>query len=231
MTVLTDKNYKDLEVDSHIFEGSSRILLLGGSHCGKTYFLQNLVLRHEKKFKKIILCGTPNDLLEYPQTKGKTVRHEGIYDPFEEAAEDLQEDDDRQILVVYDDLMSEAYNSQIISRLFSRGRHYRISTVLVLQSYFPSGSGRSVLPMVKNNASHQIFFKLRNQAEMSMVARKLEFDKRNIQFFSDLIQREVYGKKYGYVAVYMDESNQEARYRNNLVGEDGSPHETVYTHK
>ena len=229
MTVLTDKNYKDLEVDSHIFEGSSRILLLGGSHCGKTYFLQNLVLRHEKKFKKIILCGTPNDLLEYPQTKGKTVRHEGIYDPFEEAAEDLQEDDDRQILVVYDDLMSEAYNSQIISRLFSRGRHYRISTVLVLQSYFPSGSGRSVLPMVKNNASIQIFFKLRNQAEMSMVARKLEFDKRNIQFFSDLIQREVYGKKYGYVAVYMDESNPEARYRSNLVFEDGSPHETIYT--
>ena len=231
MTVLTDKNYQDLEVDSHIFEGSSRILLLGGSHCGKTYFLQNLVLRHEKKFKKIILCGTPNDLLEYPQTKGKTVRHEGIYDPFEEAAEDLQEDDDRQILVVYDDLMSEAYNSQIISRLFSRGRHYRISTVLVLQSYFPSGSGRSVLPMVKNNASHQIFFKLRNQAEMSMVAKKLEFDKRNIQFFTDLIQREVYGKKYGYVAVFMDESNPEARYRNNLVGEDGSPHETVYTCK
>ena len=49
MMVLTDKNYKDLEVDSQIFEGSSRILLLGGSHCGKTYFLQNLVLRHEKK--------------------------------------------------------------------------------------------------------------------------------------------------------------------------------------
>ena len=231
MMVLTDKNYKDLEVDSQIFEGSSRILLLGGSHCGKTYFLQNLVLRHEKKIKKIILCGTPNDLLEYPQTKGKTVRHEGIYDPFEEAAEDLQEDDDRQILVVYDDLMSEAYNSQIISRLFSRGRHYRISTVLVLQSYFPSGSGRSVLPMVKNNASHQIFFKLRNQAEMCMVAKKLEFDKRKVQFFTDLIQREVYGKKYGYVAVYMDESNPEARYRNNLVGEDGSPHETVYTCK
>ena len=231
MMMLADKNYKELEVDSQIFEGSSRILLLGGSHCGKTYFLQNLVLRHEKKLKKIILCGTPNDLLEYPQTKGKTVRHEGIYDPFEEAAEDLQEDDDRQILVVYDDLMSEAYNSQIINNLFSRGRHYKISTVLVLQSYFPSGSGRSVLPMVKNNASHQIFFKLRNQAEMSMVARKLEFDKRNIQFFTDLIQREVYGKKYGYVAVYMDESNPEARYRNNLVGEDGSPHETVYTCK
>ena len=50
--MITDKNYKNLEVDSQIFEGSSRILLLGGSHCGKTYFLQKLVLRHEKKILK-----------------------------------------------------------------------------------------------------------------------------------------------------------------------------------
>ena len=83
--------------------------------------------------------------------------------------------------------------------------------------------------MVKNNASIQIFFRLRNQAEMSLVAKKLEFDKKSQQFFSDLIQREVYGKKYGYVAVYMDESNPEARYRSNLVFEDGSPYETIYT--
>ena len=226
MMMITDKNYKNLEVDSEIFQGSSRILLLGGSHCGKTYFLQKLVLRHEKKIRKIILCGTPNDLLKYPQTKGKTERHDGIYDPFNEAAEESH--DDRQILVVYDDLMSEAYNSQIVNNLFSRGRHYNISTVLILQSYFPSGSGRSILPMVKNNASLQVFFRLRNQAEMSLVARKLEFDKKSQQFFLDLIQREVCGEKYGYVAVYMDETNPEARYRSNLVFEDGSQYETVY---
>ena len=225
--MITDKNYKNLEVDSEIFQGSSRILLLGGSHCGKTYFLQKLVLRHEKKFRKIILCGTPNDLLKYPQTKGKTVTYDGIYDPFNEAAEESH--DDRQILVIYDDLMSEAYNSQIISSLFSKGRHYKISTILVLQSYFPSGSGRSVLPMVKNNANLQIFFMLRNTAEMSLVSKKLEFNTKSQQFFLDLIQREVYGKKHGYVTVYMDETNPEARYRSNLVFEDGSQYETVYT--
>ena len=227
--MITDKNYKNLEVDSEIFRGSSRILLLGGSHCGKTYFLQKLVLRHEKKFRKIIICGTPNDLLKYPETKAKTELHNGIYDPFHEAAEAAGDDDDRQILIVYDDLMSEAYNSQVVNNLFSRGRHYNISTVLILQSYFPTGSGRSILPMVKNNASLQVFFRLRNQAEMSLVAKKLEFDKKSQQFFLDLIQREVCGKKYGYVAVYMDETNPEARYRSNLVFEDGSEYETVYT--
>ena len=225
--MITDKNYKNLEIDSEIFQGSSRIILLGGSHCGKTYFLQKLVLRHEKKFRKIIICGTPNDLLKYPETRGKTELHSGIYDPFNEIADECE--DGRQILIVYDDLMSEAYNSQIVNNLFSKGRHYNISTVLVLQSYFPSGSGRSILPMVKNNASLQIFFRLRNQAEMSLVAKKLEFDKKSQQFFLDLIQREVCGKKYGYLAVYMDETNLEARYRNNLVKDDGSEYETVYT--
>ena len=227
--MIADKNYKNLEIDSEIFQGSSRIILLGGSHCGKTYFLQKLVLRHEKKFRKIIICGTPNDLLKYPETRGKTELHSGIYDPFNEIADADECEDGRQILIVYDDLMSEAYNSQIVNNLFSKGRHYNISTVLVLQSYFPSGSGRSILPMVKNNASLQIFFRLRNQAEMSLMAKKLEFDKKSQQFFLDLIQREVCGKKYGYLAVYMDETNLEARYRNNLVKDDGSEYETVYT--
>ena len=225
----TDKNYKNLEIDSEIFQGSSRIILLGGSQCGKTYFLQKLVLRHEKKFRKIIICGTPNDLLKYPETRGKTELYSDIYDPFNEVAEECEDDDDRQLLIIYDDLMSEACNSQTVNKLFSKGRHYKISTVLVLQSYFPSGTGRSILPMVKNNASLQIFFRLRNQAEMSLVAKKLEFDKKSQQFFLDLIQREVCGKKYGYVAVYMDETNLEARYRNNLVFEDSSEYETVYT--
>ena len=225
----TDKNNKNLEIDSEIFQGSSRIILLGGSQCGKTYFLQKLVLRHEKKFRKIIICGTPNDLLKYPETKGKTELYTDIYDPFNEVADADECEDDRQILIIYDDLMSEAYNSQTVNKLFSKGRHYKISTVLVLQSYFPSGAGRSILPMVKNNACLQIFFRLRNQAEMSLVAKKLEFDKKSQQFFLDLIQREVSGKKYGYVAVYMDETNLEARYRNNLVFDDGSEYETVYT--
>ena len=157
--------------------------------------------------------------------------YDGIYNPFNEAAEELRDDDDddRQILVVYDDLMSEAYNSQIISTLFSKGRHYKISTILVLQSYFPSGSGRSVLPMVKNNANLQIFFMLRNTSEMALVSKKLEFNPKAREFFLDLIQKEVYGKKHGYVTVYMDETNRDARYRSNLVFEDGSQYETVYT--
>ena len=39
--MITDKNYKNLEVDSEIFQGSSRILLLGGVIAEKRIFFKN----------------------------------------------------------------------------------------------------------------------------------------------------------------------------------------------
>ena len=49
------------------------------------------------------------------------------------------------------------------------------------------------------------------------------------EFLLELIKREVYNKKFGYIAVFMDENNQIARYRNNLAFEDGTSFETVHT--
>ena len=224
-----DRNYKSLNIDSEIFCGSSRLLIIGGSHSGKTYFVQKLVLRHHDKFKKIVICGTPNLLLQYSQTKDKTKIYDTIQNPFKEQDDD--DDDKRGSLYVIDDLMSEAYNSQIVNDIFSKGRHHNISIILILQSYFPTGSAKSLIPQIKNNATIQIFFRLRNQSELVLAAKKLEFDKKSQEFFLDLIKREVCEKRYGYIATFLDELNPEGRYRNNLVFEDGSKYETVYTQK
>ena len=159
-------------------------------------------------------------MLTYPQTKDKTVLYENddnpIYDPF--AVIDTDIDDKRQSLLILDDLMSESYNSQLVN----------LSTILILQSYYPQGTSKSLIPQIKNNASIQIFFKLRNKAEMKSVARKLEYGKKAQDFFDELVEREIYGKKYGYITIFMDEHCQAAKYRNNLVFEDGTPFETVY---
>ena len=224
-----DRNYKSLNIDSEIFCGSSRLLIIGGSHSGKTYFVQKLVLRHHDKFKKIVICGTPNLLLQYSQTKDKTKIYDTIQNPFKEQDDD--DDDKRSSLYIIDDLMSEAYNSQVVNDIFSKGRHHNISIILILQSYFPTGSAKSLIPQIKNNATIQIFFRLRNQSELVLAAKKLEFDKKSQEFFLDLIKREVCEKRYGYIATFLDELNPEGRYRNNLVFEDGSKYETVYTQK
>ena len=226
-----DKNYKSLNIESQIFCGSSRLLLIGGSHSGKTHFLQKLVLRHHNKFKKIIICGTPNLLLKYPETCGKTEIYDTIHNPFKEQDDETDDDAGRGCLYIIDDLMSEAYNSQVVNDIFSKGRHYNISVILVLQSYFPTGSGKSLIPQIKNNATIQIFFRLRNQSELALAAKKLEFDKKSQEFFLDLIKKEVCGKRYGYIAIFLDELNPEGRYRNNLVFDDKTEYETVYTQK
>ena len=105
--------------------------------------LQSLVLRNHTKFKRIIICGTGNDLLKYPETKNKTEHYDDencpIYDPFGDQFI-LDQKDERQTLIILDDVMSEAFNSQIVSKMYSRGRHINLSVILVLQSFFPQGA-------------------------------------------------------------------------------------------
>lgn len=80
--------------------------------------------------------------------------------------------------------------------------------------------------MVKNNSSIQLFFKLRNRSEMKLISKKFEFTKKNQHFFDSIIEQEIYQKRFGYLAVFMDDPR--AKYRNNLTFEDSLPYETVF---
>ena len=222
--------FKDIEIECEIFQRPERILLYGGSWSGKSHMVVNLVLRHQEKFLKIVICGAKNNLLSHPKTKNKTIFYENddnpIYDPFE--AND-HHTGGGQTLLILDDLMSEVYNSQLVSKIFSKGRHLNLSVIVILQSYYPQGSSKSLVPMLKNNASIQIFFKLRNRGEMKLIAKKFEHGKKNQDFFYAIVEKEIYQKRYGYLVVYLDEPL--GKYRNNLVYEDTLPFETVFFNK
>ena len=152
------QQFKTVEVECEIFKRSERCLVYGGSYSGKTYFIQNLILRHHEKFKKIIICGAKNDLLTHPLTSSKTIFYENdenpIYDPF---TDQLNDTDKRQTLLILDDVMTEAYNSTLVSKIYSKGRHLNLSVFLILQSFFPQGTSKSLVPMLKNNSSIQFF--------------------------------------------------------------------------
>lgn len=222
--------FKNIEIECEIFERPCSILAYGGTYSGKTHMIVNLVLRHHTKFRKIIICGAKNDLLTHQDTKHKTVYYDNdespIYDPFQENENVGNDGDKRQQLLIFDDLMSEIYSSQIISKVFSRGRHLNLSAIVILQSFYPQGTSKSLVPMLKNNCSLQIFFRLRNKSEMKLVAKKLEHTKRGQDFFESLVDREIYKKRFGYLCVFMDETD--ARYRNNLIFEDSLPYESVF---
>lgn len=220
--------YKDIDIECEIFYRPERILVYGGSFSGKTHMVVKLVLRHHEKFKKIIICGAKNELCTHPDTKHKTIFYENddnpIYDPFNNNSD--VSTDPRQTLLILDDLMSECYHSQLVSRIFSKGRHLTLSVIVILQSYYPQGSSKSIIPMVKNNSSIQLFFKLRNRSEMKLISKKFEFTKKNQHFFDSIIEQEIYQKRFGYLAVFMDDPR--AKYRNNLTFEDSLPYETVF---
>ena len=227
-----NKTIRDITSDCELFNPSSRVLGFGGSNVGKSYMLQNLVLKHHKKFKKIVVCGAKNILLYHPDTKTKTIYHQcsenPIWDPFINVDESDLESDPRGILIIIDDLMTEACNSLLVSNIFSKGRHLNISVILILQSYFPQTGGRSLMPQIKNNSCVQILFKLRNKSEMSLIGKKFECSKQGQTFFKNLIDREIYSKKFGYIAVFLDDSCEDTMYRNNLLNEDKSDCETVF---
>ena len=219
----------------HLFNQTERICLFGSSNAGKTHLAVNLIRRYSDKFYKIVLCGNRNDLLTAAETSNKTEMYiadsqgEEIYNPFKDLdSYDVKKFGPKQLLIVFDDIQEYAYKSEVLSQLFSKGRHYNISIFLILQTYFPRGSGNSLMPQIKNNTTVQIFFKCRSHSEIATIASRLEYGKRDRDFFVSLFKKLVLEKRFGYLAVFLDCSDSRLRYANNLIGEDNSPFLTVY---
>ena len=89
----------------------------------------------------------------------------------------------KNVLIIMDDMMEVVYKSQTDSKLFSKGRHYGISVILLLQSYFPSGSGTNLIPQIRNNSTIQIFTKARSHREIGDIAGRLGYGKKYKDFF------------------------------------------------
>lgn len=225
----------DLYPTDEIFNHSERLFVVGSSASGKTELVQNLVRKYVHRFYRIVICGNPNDLLNFPETKSITELYQGnepenaIFNPFLDLDQyECQKHGDKMCLIIIDDLMDIAFKSTLVSQLFSKGRHINVSTILIMQSYFATGSGVNLLPQIKNNCTLQIFTKNRSLREMGMVASRLEHDKKSKSFFLDLYKKTVLQKRYGYLTVFLDCSDEKIKYANNLVGEDGSPYLTIF---
>lgn len=223
----------DVEDSDLIFEKPERIIVTGSSNTGKTYLVEQLVKKYTDKFYKIVICGNRNKLLDFPETACKTSLYksdgEPIYNPFTELnSYEVKLNKKRQFLLILDDLMEIVYQSPIVSKIFSAGRHYQISCIILCQSFFPSGKGTNIYPQIKNNSSIFIFTKLRSKNQIGNISRHLEEDKISQKFFVELYRKNVQNKKYGYITILLDVIDQ-LRYVTNLIGEDTSTYLTVHT--
>ena len=133
------------------FRHKFSLLVVGPTQSGKTYFVQQ-ILKHNRivyeEQKSIRIFWYYNQWQEcYEDLKtslGKSIRFErGV----PELSENLCEINPRyNNIIILDDLMAEATDSPVVSRLFTQGRHRNASVILLLQNMFPKGKYNTEMP-------------------------------------------------------------------------------------
>jgi hypothetical protein len=111
-----------------------RMMLVGPSSCGKSEFVARLIENQETLVQppigKIFYCTEFIDSIP-KQIRNIVTFFQGV--PTSEFVQSLNE----PTLIVIDDLMAEAFDSSVVSKIFTHGRHRDISVILISQNLFP----------------------------------------------------------------------------------------------
>ena len=183
---LETKAYPDFKFN-HMFS----MLVVGPSQCGKTYFVEQLLTNNCVKYpskkprriyrfynqwqpRYVSLKSTLGDEIQF--TQGLPA-----------LSEDLSEIGSKfNNVVVFDDLMSEATDSSVLSKLFTQGRHHNASTILLFQN-------------ISRNAQYMVLFRSPSDRKQIAIIAERIFAKDRPNFM------QVYAKEtekpYGYVLV------------------------------
>ena len=141
------------------------MIIAGPSMSGKSTFLKNLLKQKNTMFnvafKKIIWCYSESNAK--PDIAGVTF-HKGMLTNY-------SNESNQKILIILDDLMTDAYNSSI-SELFTKGSHHRnTSVILVTQNLFHQTSQSRNISL---NAKYIVLFKNpRDKQQFSHLARQI----------------------------------------------------------
>ena len=183
------------------FKHPFSMLVVGPTQSGKTHFVEQMLT-------------TP--LIEFPTDKEVQVtwfythwqpRYKALKKTFgpgivfeqrlPDWSETLQELNPKiHHILVFDDLMNQAVNSSILSRLFTQGRHRNASVILLMQNMFPKGKYNTD---ISRNAQYLVLFRSpSDRKQVNMIAERI-FAKDHSKFM------QVYSKAtqvpYGYVVI------------------------------
>ena len=120
---------------------------------------------------------------------------------FTQALPDLSEDlneinPEYNNILVFDDLMSQAIDSPVLSQLFTRGRHRNASLILLLQNMFPKGKYNTD---ISRNAQYMVLFRSpSDRKQIDIIAERI-FAKDRKNFMSAYAKETA--KPYGYVMI------------------------------
>ena len=183
------------------FRHKFSFLVVGPTQSGKTYFVQQ-ILEHNgisyQEQKSIRIFWYYNQWQEcyegLKKSLGKTIRFErGV----PELSENLCEINPRyNNIIILDDLMAEATDSPVVSRLYTQGRHRNASVILLLQNMFPKGKYNTD---ISRNAQYLALFRSPSDRKQIGIVGERMFHKNRIHFMNAYYKETE--KPFGYLLV------------------------------
>ena len=182
---------------NHMFS----MLVVGPSQCGKTHFVEKILTKnciHYPNMKRTHIVWYYNQWQPRYKSLQSTL---GDVIHFSQGLPDLS-DDLHEInpklnnILVFDDLMAQATDSPVLSKLFTQGRHRNASVILLLQNMFPKGKFNTD---ISRNAQYLILFRSpSDRKQIDMIAERI-FAKDRPNFMT--VYGKVTAKPYGYVLI------------------------------
>ena len=180
------------------FQHPFSMLVVGPTQSGKTHFVEQMLStpRIELPMDQEVQVTW---FYNHWQPRYQTMKRFGV--EFEHGlpdwSETLQElNPEIHHILVFDDLMNQAVNSPILSRLFTQGRHRNASVILLMQNMFPKGRYNTD---ISRNAHYLVLFRSpSDRKQVNMIADRIFAEDRSkfMQVYSKATQ-----VPYGYVVI------------------------------
>jgi len=178
------------------------LIISARRYSGKTFLIKEILDSDEvkEKFNQIIVFTDAGKL----DNTWKDLKNKKVYvfdEYFEQDLIDLIESFKKEyistgkkpkVLIVIDDLIEvySAKKSSPINKLASRGRHFGISFIFTTQKY------NAMPPMLRNNSTSIIFFKVNNGREMKTIEEDVSSRKFDITDVLDDVTTDPYNYLY-----------------------------------
>ena len=208
LKILPAKKNKPKEIfkiHNYLLQPPFNSLIISPTCSGKSTVILNLILNdnfYKKIFDKIyyfspsvMIDETLNaiaedeDIIKFDDDDDLN-NADNILKAIEHEQKDKPEEERKNILIVYDDMLPYLKTTSYIGKLYTKSRHYKISCLLTSQHY-------SSAPLkCRNNSQMILISKLYNESELEKVNHELGANFKNFLHYYNLCVNEPYGFIY-----------------------------------
>ena len=189
------------ESDIDLFFKPARLIICGFSNSGKSYLAELIVEKYIDRFEKIVCIGG-----DFSNEKIERI------DDFQPFGHNLN----GNLLLIVDDSILNKNRMQLCSSVFTKGRHEKISIILISQSLYPNCA---YFRMCALNATHYIVFRTRDMSQISRFSSTFVQSEKKNEFLT-LYRKEVLGRKFGYIVLdFVQEFNSPLCLRTDITSD------------